>query len=170
MINQKMQDAINAQINAELYSSYLYLAMSAWFANHGLPGSASWMKVQALEETTHADKLFNYLLERGGKVTFPAIDAPQTEWDSPAAVFDAVLAHEQLVTSLVNKLMDTAIEEKDHAAQIFLQWFVAEQVEEEAGAQDVIDRVKLTQNNPGAMLMIDSHLASRTFNPPASGE
>ena len=170
MINQKMQDAINEQINAELYSAYLYLSMSAWFANQGLPGSASWMKVQALEEFSHADKFFNYLLERGGKVTFPEIKAPQTEWDSPAAVFDGVLAHEQLVTSLINKLMDVATEEKDYAAKIFLQWFIAEQVEEEASAQEVIDKVKLTQNNPGAMFMIDSKLGSRTFNPPASGE
>lgn len=166
MIGQKLQDEINAQINAELYSAYLYLSMSAFFEYLGYPGAANWMKIQAMEEFTHADKFFNYLNERGGKVMLFAIDQPDSQWDSALDVFEAVLKHEKKVTARINHLFDIAVEEKDHAAEIFLQWFVEEQVEEEKSASDVIDQVKLAAQAPGAMFMIDKELAQRTFNPP----
>jgi ferritin len=168
MLSEKMQDAINKQINAELFSAYLYLSMSAWLADNGMPGGANWMKVQAMEEFTHADKFFNYVLERGGKIELEAIEAPQTSWDSPKDVYNGVLEHERKVTALINNLMDTAAEQRDHAAKIFLQWFIEEQVEEEASAQEIIDKVKLTASNPGAMFMVDKELGSRVFTPPAS--
>jgi ferritin len=168
MLSEKMQDAINKQINAELFSAYLYLSMSAWLADNGMPGGANWMKVQAMEEFTHADKFFNYVLERGGKIELEAIEAPQTSWDSPKDVYNGVLEHERKVTALINNLMDTAAEQRDHAAKIFLQWFIEEQVEEEASAQEIIDKVKLTASNPGAMFMVDKDLAGRVFTPPAS--
>ncbi|AQQ70451.1 Ferritin [Limihaloglobus sulfuriphilus] len=168
MLSEKMQDAINEQINAELFSAYLYLSMSAWLADNGMPGGANWMKVQAMEEFTHADKFFNYVLERGGKIKLGAINAPQASWESASDVYNGVLEHEQKVTGLINSLMDVAVDEKDHAAKIFLQWFVEEQVEEEASAQEVIDKVKLTSANPGAMFMVDKDLGSRVFTPPES--
>ena len=168
MIGKKMLDAINAQINAEFYSSYLYMSMSSYFSSIGMPGAANWMRIQALEEMTHAEKFCNYIDERGGRVILTAIEGPETEWSNPLAAFDAVLAHEQKVTSLINNLMDVAISEKDHAATLFLQWFVGEQVEEEASAQAVIDQLKLAGESKGGMLMIDRELGQRVFNPPVA--
>ncbi len=167
MLGKKMLDAISSQVNAELYSAYLYMSMSGYFASIGMPGAAAWMRAQALEEMTHAEKFCNYVDERGGRVILTAIDAPETQWSSPLAAFEAVLAHEQKVTALINELMDTAIAEKDHAAQMFLQWFIGEQVEEEASAQAVIDKIKLAGESKGGMLMIDKELGQRTFAAPA---
>lgn len=170
MIGKKMLDAINAQINAELYSAYLYMSMQTYFADSGMPGAANWVRIQALEEMTHAEKFSNYVQERGGRVLLTKIDAPQTQWDSPLAVFKAVLEHEQKVTALINNLMDIAIAEKDHAAAMFLQWFVGEQVEEEAGVNAVIDQLELAGQSRGGMFMIDRELGARVFTPPAAAQ
>ena len=170
MLTEKMQAALNEQINAEFYSSYLYLSMSAYFESINLGGFANWMKVQAEEELLHGMKFYDFVNERGGRVTLGAIDAPQTEWDSPLAAFEAVYKHEQKVTGLINDLVNLAIEEKDHATNIFLQWFVTEQVEEEAGADEVVQKLKLMGDARGGMFMFDRELGQRTFAAPAASE
>ena len=170
MISKKMQDALNEQINAELYSSYLYLSMSAWFTSKSLNGFAGWMKIQVQEENFHAMKMYDYLNERGGKVSLKAIDGPPTEWASSLAVFQAVYEHECKVSGLVNELLNLAIAEKDHAANIFLQWFVNEQVEEEATADEIVQKLKLMADAPGGLYMLDKELGQRVFTPPAPAE
>jgi len=166
MIDKSTQDALNSQMNAEIYSSYLYMSMSAWFESEGLKGAANWMRVQALEEGVHAMKFYNYVRDRGGRVAFAAIEAPPAEWKSPLDCFQAVYAHEQKVTGLINKLVDLAISKSDHATNSFLQWFVTEQVEEEASADELVQKLKLIKDSPQALLMLDTELAARTFVPP----
>jgi len=161
MISKKIQDAFNKQINAELYSGYMYLSMAACFEADNLPGFAQWMKVQALEERAHAMKFFAHVNERGGRVKLAAIDGPPVEWDSPLAIFKAAYEHEQKVTAMINALVDLAAKEKDHAAGAFLQWFVNEQVEEEASADEVVQMLKRVKNSPGPLLMVDRQLAQR---------
>ena len=168
MLNEKIQEAFNKQINAELYSSYLYLAMATYFASVNLNGMANWMKCQVQEEIMHAMKFYDFILERGGKVTLPAIDAPTATWDSPLAAFEAAYGHEQKVTGMINALVDLAILEKDHAANAFLQWFVTEQVEEESTADGIVQQLKLAGDRGGALFMIDRELGSRVFTPPAN--
>lgn len=170
MLNEKIQDAINKQLNAELYSSYLYLSMSAYFSSIELSGFANWMRVQAQEELMHSMKFYDYINERGGRVTLTEIAAPQTEWKSPEAVFDHVYKHEQKVTGLINDLVNLAIEEKDHATHNFLSWFVTEQVEEEASASDILQKVKLIGKDGSGLFMLDKELSTRVFTPPASKE
>jgi len=170
MISGKMQEALNEQINAEMYSAYLYLSMSAYFESENLAGFANWMNIQVREEMTHAMKLYSYVHERLGRVTLKAIDGPPADWKSSLDAFEAVFAHEQKVTGLINELMNLAIEEKDHAAKGFLQWFVDEQVEEEASADEVVQKIKLMKDMPGAMFMLDKELGQRVFNPPAQQE
>ncbi|MHC4156065.1 MAG: ferritin, partial [Planctomycetota bacterium] len=153
MIGKKMQNALNEQVNAELYSAYLYLAMEAFFESANLPGFANWMRVQTQEELSHAMKIYDYVGERGGRVTLKQIAGPPTEWDSPLAAFEAVSEHEQKVTGLINELVNLAIQEKDHAANMFLQWFVNEQVEEEKNADEIVQKLKLMADAPGAMYM-----------------
>lgn len=165
MINKKIQDAINDQINAELYSSYLYLSMVAYFESINLKGFANWMRVQVQEENAHAMKMYDYLIERGGEVILAAIDAPPTTWKSPVDVFEATYAHEQLVTSRINKIISLAMKEDDHATYNEYQWFVAEQVEEEANASGILAQLKLIDGNPSALFMIDRELATRVFTP-----
>ena len=166
MINEKMQDAINEQIKWELYSSYLYLAMAAYFDSINLKGSSGWMRVQAMEEQTHAKRFYDFLISRGGRVILSAIDAPPVEWESPLALFKDGLDHERVVTGRINDLVNLAQELKDHASNSFLQWFVNEQVEEEESFDDVIQNLKLNENNPGGLFMIDKDLAARAFVPP----
>jgi len=166
MLNQKMEAAINSQINAEIYSSYLYMSMATYFDAQHLPGMAHWMRVQAQEEMTHAFKFYKYVSERGGRVLLTAIDGPPTDWDSPLAAFSAVAEHEAKVTGLINGLMDLALETMDHATSSFLQWFIDEQVEEEASAGEVVGKMKLAAGNPSALLMLDKELGARVFNPP----
>lgn len=170
MIDKRMQDAINEQINAELYSAYLYLSMATYFEDKGLSGFANWMYVQNEEETFHAMKFLHYLVERGGRVELSAIDEPPREWGSPLAVFENVYEHEQHVTSLINNLVDVAEELKDRATFNELQWFIAEQVEEEASADDIVNKLRLAKDAPGALLMLDKELAVRTFTPPTEAE
>ncbi len=170
-INESMQDAINRQINAELYSSYLYLSMAAHFESNDLSGAAGWMRAQAQEEVLHAMKFFHYVCERGGDVTLTAIDAPPTTWESPLAVFEDAYAHEQKVSALIDGLVELADETKDRASANFLQWFVAEQVEEEATAHAVVRQLRLASGAPGALFMLDRELGRRVFTPsPAQGD
>lgn len=163
-----MEDAINKQLNAELYSAYLYLSMGAYFEATDLSGFANWMRVQAQEERDHAMKFYDYLVTRGARVTLTEIEAPPTEWESAIAVFDHVYRHEQMVTGLINKLVDLAISLSDHATNNFLQWYVAEQVEEEESASTVLQKVKLSEEDSRALFMIDQELATRAYNPPAA--
>lgn len=169
MISEKIQDAFNKQINAEIYSSYLYLAMSAYFESVSLPGFANWMRCQAQEELLHAMKFYTFLNERGARVTLTTVDGPPTSWDSPLHAFQDAYAHEGKVTGLINGLVDLAIQEKDHAANVFLQWFVTEQVEEEASADAVVQQLKLAGEG-GGLFMIDRELATRVFTMPTTLE
>lgn len=167
-MDQKMEAALNKQINAEYYSSYLYLSMASYCESLNLPGFANWMRIQAQEEMVHALKFFDYVVHRGGRVVLTAIAAPETEWKSPLASFQAVYKHEQHVTSLINGLVDLARELRDHAADNLLQWFVAEQVEEENSADKVVQDLKRAGDNPQLLLMLDRELATRVFTPPAA--
>lgn len=167
MLNNDMEKALNAQVNAEMYSAYLYLSMSAYFQSKSLGGFASWMRVQAQEEMVHAMKLYDFINERGGRVILEPIEAPPTEWDSPLATSEAVYEHEQKVTGLINELVELALEKHDHATNIFLQWFVSEQVEEEDSANDVVEKIKLMGDARGGLFMLDRELGQRVFTPPA---
>jgi ferritin len=168
MISKKIEEALNEQVNAELYSAYMYLSMESYFKSLNLNGFANWMRVQTQEEVAHAMKIYDFVNERGGRVTLKAIEGPPTKWDSPLAVFEAVYAHEQKVTGLINDLVDLAIKEKDHATNSFLQWFVNEQVEDESSADEVVQQLKMMENAPGGMFMLDRELGQRVFTPPAT--
>ena len=162
MLSDKMQDALNGQLNAEFYSSYLYLSMNAYFKSVNLDGFANWMYYQVQEELTHSMKLYDFINQRGGKVNLLQIEAPSTEWGSPLAVFEATLEHEQKVTALINELVELALAEHDHATNIFLQWFVSEQVEEEESVSGVLEQLKLMGEAKGGLFMIDRELAKRS--------
>lgn len=161
MLNNRVEEALNKQLNAEAFSAYLYMSMAAHFKSLNLTGFATWMEIQAMEEFTHSKKFYEFIDNRGGRVLLTQIDAPATSWDSPLAAFEAALAHEQFVTSRINALMDVALEEKDHATQIFLQWFVTEQVEEESTASAIIAKLKLMADSPGGLFMLDQELGQR---------
>jgi ferritin len=167
MINNKMQDVLNEQINAELYSGYLYLSMSAYYQSINLSGFANWMYVQMLEEQAHAQILYNHIVDRGGRVILKAIEAPQIEWENALAPFEAALKHEQKITSLIHNLVTIAADEKDYASNAMLQWFVTEQVEEEKNVSDIIDKMNLVNSAPGGIFMIDRELAARVYTPPS---
>ena len=167
MIGKKMEDALNDQINAELYSAYLYLAMAAYFDSANMAGFASWMRVQTQEETAHAMKIFDFVSERGGRVVLKAIEEPAKEWKSPLAAFKAAYEHEQYITGRIDDLVNLAIKEKDHASNAFLQWFVNEQVEEETSVDSVVQQLTMAEKAPGALFMMDRELGQRTFSPPA---
>jgi ferritin len=168
MLTERMQDALNGQINAELYSAYLYLSMAAYYESLDLRGFANWMRVQVQEELTHAAKIFDYVNEREGRVTLHPVEGPPSEWDSPRAPFEDAYRHEQKVTDMINRLVDIAKEERDHATDNFLQWFVAEQVEEVASVNEVVQRLKLGGDSGYGLLMIDRELAQRVFVSPAT--
>ena len=165
MFTQKLQDAINAQINAELYSAYLYLAMAADLEDKNLPGFAHWMRLQHDEEQMHAMKLFDFMLDRGGRVRLKAIDEPQATWDSALAVFENAYAHEQKVTGLIHALYKLAVEENDYPAQSLLQWFIDEQVEEEKNASDAVAQLRMTGDFGPGLLMLDREMALRAPAP-----
>jgi ferritin len=169
MLSKKIEEALNDQINAEIYSSYLYLSMSAYFASKSLNGFANWMRQQVQEELFHALKMYDFVNERGGRVILKSIDQPQTEWASTRAVFDHVLAHEQKVTGLINNLVDMALDKRDHASHIFLQWFVSEQVEEEATAGEIVDKLRLIGGDANGLFMLDRELGQRQFVMPTTG-
>ena len=169
MISEKMQTAFCEQINKELYSEYLYLSMKAYFLNLNLNGFATWMDVQVQEEHAHAMGMFDYVIERGGKVELLAIDKPETNWSSPLDVFKAVLAHEEYVTSRINALMDVAEETKDRAATIFLNWYLKEQVEEEANVGGVLAQLEMIGDDKSGLFALDKELGARTFVAPVIG-
>ena len=166
MLSKKMEKAINQQINAELYSSYLYLSMATYFESKGLGGFSNWMRQQAQEELFHGMKMFDFVCERGGRVTLQAIDKPPAKWSSPLDAFQNVLAHEQKVTGLINDLVNLAIDERDHATNIFLQWFISEQVEEEDTAGNLVDKLILIGKDANGLFMLDTELGQRMFTMP----
>jgi ferritin len=161
MIGKKMQDALNRQINEELFSSYLYLAMSADFQAKNLSGAAAWMSLQAEEERSHAMKFFHYLIERGGEVELLPIEKPQKSWKTPLDAFRDAEKHEQHITGCINSLADLAVEEKDYATQNLLQWFVNEQVEEEASVGEVVAKLEMVSDSRNGLFMMDRELGKR---------
>ena len=161
MLKETIQDALNKQINAELYSAYLYLSMSSYFESINLKGFANWMRVQAQEELGHAMRMYDYVVERGGRVILDTIEKPPSEWKSPLDAFEAVYNHETKVTGLINDLVELALKERDHATYNMLQWFVNEQVEEEASADEIVQKLKLVGDEGRALFMIDRELAQR---------
>ena len=168
MLNDTMQKALNEQINAEIYSAYLYYAMSAHSEANDLPGFANWFKVQAQEELFHASKFFDYICDRGGRVQLDQIKAPRVEWDSPLAAFSDAHKHEQEVTRRISDLVTLAQEERDRSTDSFLQWFVAEQIEEEATVSQIVGQLKIVGANGPGLFMVDQQLATRTFTMPAN--
>ena len=167
MLNQKIQDALNEQINAELFSAYLYLSMAQHFEAEGLPGFANWFKIQFKEEQDHATIFMNYINQRGGRVILKAIDAVPTSWESPMDAFKATLEHEQKVTSLINGLYALATVENDYATRDRLAWFVTEQVEEEDNCRVLIDKLRLIGDNGMGLYMLNTELAARTYTVPS---
>lgn len=168
MISKKMVQTLNKQINNELYSAYLYLSMSSFTTFIGLKGAANWFMVQYQEEMTHAMKFYDYLNSQGEHAQLAAIAAPPTEFGTLLSMFEQTLKHEQFITKCINDLMDQAVKEKDHATQIFLQWFVTEQIEEEGNDNDIIAQLKLVGDNTQGLMMVDRDLATRVFTPPAT--
>lgn len=167
-MNAKIQDAINEQINAELWSAYLYLSMGMQFANSGMPGVANWFRIQYQEEQAHAEIFMNYLNQRGGRVILKAIDAVPTEWATPLDAFKATLEHEQKVTALINNLYALAEAEHDYATRDRLAWFVSEQVEEEDNARTLIDKFTLIGNDGIGLYTLDRELAARVYTAPSA--
>ncbi len=167
MLDKKMLDAINEQINWEIFSGYLYLSMAAQFAELGMPGGQNWMTAQYQEELLHAQKMFDYIASRGGRVTLKAIAEPQAEWPDGLAMFEQALGHEQVVTGRIHDLASLALELKDHATYNFLQWFIAEQVEEEETAGDMVQKFTMAGEHPAGLYQLDKELATRVFAPPA---
>lgn len=167
MLNEDMLKALNKQITREFHSAYLYMAMSAYFESGNLPGFAAWMRLQAQEESCHALIFFNYVCERGGKVELGAVAAPPAAFESPQDAFEKTLEHEQYITESINTLTDLAIKESDHATRAMLQWFVTEQIEEEANAGRILARLRLMQNGQKGLFMMDRELGARTFAVPA---
>ena len=173
MLNKKVEEALNAQINAELWSAYLYLSMSAYCHSAGQPGMAKWFEVQFGEEQDHAKILFNYINSRGGRVILKPIDEVPTEWNSILDVFENTLKHEQKVTALINDLYALTHAENDFATQSMLKWFIDEQVEEEENAQEIIDKIKMIKDNGYGIYMLDKELGARTYtqaSPLSSGK
>jgi ferritin len=166
MISKKLQDAINEQINRELFSEYLYSAMSAWFASETLNGFATWMEVQAREEHAHAMGFYKYLLDRGGRVELKAIAKPARDFKDPMDAFKQTLEHEHFITKSINNLMDLAIKEKDHAFASFLNWYLDEQVEEENNDETIIGKLNIIKGRPEGLLFLDNELGQRVYNPP----
>lgn len=162
MVSQKIVDALNLQVNKELFSSYLYLSMSAYFDSKNLSGMTQWMKLQSQEEYEHAMKFYDFILRLGGKVKLSAIEEPQTDWESPLKVFEDSLHHEQYISKSIHQLMDLAIEESHHPTKSFLQWFVDEQVEEEDSVQQVVENFKMIGDDKGALFMLDRELGARS--------
>ena len=170
MLSKKLLGALNQQINEEYYSSYIYQSMVAYFEDLNLDGSAHWMKMQAEEEHLHALKIFNYVVERGGRIELFAIPKPPMEWDSPRAAFEAALEHEKLKTEKISKLADLAIEERDHATNNLLQWYVSEQVEEEATVDDILKKLDMMGDTGTGLFLMDRELKNRPVPTPIDPE
>lgn len=168
-MNEKMVKAFNEQINKEFYSEFLYLAMKGYFAELNLQGFVNWFDVQVQEERAHAYGMFDYVIERGASIELLAIDKPEVKGKTPLEIFEQVLEHEKFVTSRINYLMDVAEEVKDRAALSFLDWYLKEQVEEEASVGGVLATLKLIGDDKNALLLLDKDLATRTFVQPVIG-
>jgi ferritin len=164
MISQRMQDALNEQIRNELYSSFVYLSMSAHFESQNLPGLSAWMRVQAGEEHTHGMKIFDHILDRGGKVKMPGLQQPPIQFDTVLSVFEQALGHERAVTRSIHDLYALALEDKDYPARVFLDWFVNEQVEEEKTAELIVEQLKIIGKDGPALLQLDRELGGRKAN------
>ncbi len=165
-MEKELAAGINDQMNFEIYSAYIYLAMSSYLKNLGLNGCANWMKVQAQEEMIHVDDFYDFLHDRGACPEFSAIDKPPVKWDSPLAAFEHAYQHEQIVSARINDLVDMALKYRDHAANAFLQKYVNEQIEEEANVNDVVQQLRLVSNAPQGLFMVDRELGQRVFTPP----
>ena len=165
MLNKRLEIELNNQLNAELYSAYLYLSMASFLADKNLNGFSNWMKIQFQEEQAHAMKLYQFIIDRGGKVILEKIGKPQAEWAGIVEVYEAVLQHEQKITASINNLINIAYEEKDHASVAELQWFVTEQVEEEAGVSDIIDQLRMIDGKGAGLFMLDREMKERVFKP-----
>jgi len=163
MLNKKIEKELNNQINAEYWSAYFYLSMAAYLENKNLPGFANWMKIQYQEEISHMMKFFDYINERGGRVLLKPIAAVKLEWENEIEVFEDTLKHEQKVTELINNLVNISFEEKDHATYNMLQWYISEQVEEEANVDRILQQLKMMEGNKHGLLMLDRELQQRTF-------
>jgi len=163
MLTPKMEKALNEQINAEIWSAYFYLSMSSYFESKNLSGFANWMKIQWQEELSHANKFFDYINERGGRVILKPIAEVKTEWKDAVEVFQETLEHERHVSGLINNLVNIALEEKDHATNNVLQWFVSEQVEEESGVEDILNQLIMIDGFGHGILMLDREFKTRTF-------
>lgn len=161
MLSKKLQEALNKQINEEYYSSYIYLAMAAYLEDVNLDGCAHWMRMQAQEEYQHAMKIFDYLIDRGGRVELREVKAPPKAWESPLATFKASLEHEQYMTANINKLADLCIEERDHATNNLMQWYVSEQVEEEAQVEDIVKKLQMMGGDGPGLFLMDRELKTR---------
>ena len=170
MLSKTLTDAINDQVNAEIYSAYLYLSMSAYAEEAGLKGVASWLYIQTKEETAHAMHMYRYILARGAKPALAAINAPEAAFTDIKDVFEKVLAHEKTVTGRINNIATLAMKESDHAAYQFIMWYVNEQVEEEASAGDILSKLTMIGDSKGLLLNLDKELAARTFNNPFPNE
>ncbi len=169
MLSAKLQEALNKQINEEYYSSYLYRSMVAYMEDNNLDGCAHWMRMQADEEHMHALKIFDYMVERGGRVELQPVEAPPRDWDSPLAAFEAALEHEKFMTENITKLVDLALEERDHATNNVMQWYVSEQVEEESNVDDIVQKLRMVGDNGPGMFMMDRELKSRPAPTPIDG-
>ena len=166
MIKESVERALNKQINAELFSAYLYLSMATYFDSINLHGFSNWMTIQAHEELTHAERIYYFVQERGGRVILETINNPQNNWENPLRVFEDAYNHEKMITGMINDLVNLVIEEKDHATNSFLQWFVTEQVEEESSVEEVIHKLRLIGDSGKGIYMLDQFLNQRTFAPP----
>ena len=169
MLSKKLQDALNKQINEEYYSSYIYLAMAAYLEDGNLDGCAHWMRMQAAEEYQHAMKIFDYLIDRGGRVELREVKAPPKAWENALAVFKASLEHEKFMTANINKLADLCIEEKDHATNNLMQWYVSEQVEEESQVEDIVKKLEMMGADGPGLFLMDRELKSRPAPTPLTG-
>ena len=169
MFSKKLLDAMNEQMKNEFLSAYLYLAMAGYFQAEDLPGIASWMRVQALEELTHGEKFFNFICDADGRTDLRGFESPQNDYASPLACFEYALSHEKFVTDSINKLVTLARKDNNHAAEIFLQWFVTEQVEEEASFSLIVKKLQRIGDDGNGLLRLDEDLAQRTFVPPVAG-
>ncbi|MEK7793849.1 MAG: ferritin [Candidatus Hydrogenedentota bacterium] len=169
MLSKVIEDKLNEQLGHELYSAYLYYSMSAYFESVNLDGFANWMKIQAQEELTHVDKIFGYVNNRGGRVRLTAVAAPTVEWASPVAAMQDSYKHECFISGTINACVSLALSTSDHSTNAFLQWFVAEQVEEEKAADEVLQKLKLIGDNGSGMFLLDNELSKRTLAGPSAG-
>ncbi|ASJ12687.1 ferritin [Thermococcus thioreducens] len=161
MLSERMLKALNEQLNRELYSAYLYFSMAAYFEDMNLEGFANWMKAQAEEELGHVLRFYNYIYDRNGRVELKAVQEPPKEWDSPLAAFEAAYEHEQFITRHIHELAALAEEEKDYSTRAFLEWFINEQVEEEANVKKIVDKLKFAKDSPQVIFMLDQELGQR---------